>query len=89
MLGNIPKTGPACVKSRHFPEFSFRDVRIHLRQNLVKFSGGKIAFHLFIPLVIGPGMKTRGDLRSFLKGELPNRFFDFSNAHIENLPDSR
>jgi hypothetical protein len=87
--GNNPKTERAFVKSRHFAKSSFRGVGVHLGQNLVEVSGGEITLHLLVPMVICPGVKTRCNVRSFLKSELLNRFFDLSNAHIETLPVDR
>jgi hypothetical protein len=60
----------------------FRNVRVHLGENIIEFAGGQIAFHLFIPLVIAPRMKAGRNFRPLLQAEMLHRFFDLLNAHL-------
>ena len=85
MRGNKSKTGPASAKSRHVPQFSFCDVGIDLVQDFVELSIGKIAFHLFIPRVGLPVVKTSRHFRPFLKAESLNGLFDLLHTHDKKL----
>ena len=77
----MPKIARAPSKSRHFECLVFRNIGIDLGQNLVKFAGSQVAFHLLVPLVIVPRMKTGRDLRPFLQAKILDSLFNFLNAH--------
>jgi hypothetical protein len=68
-------------KSRHVAKFIFRNVRVHLGQSSIEFTGGQIALHFLIPRVVAPLMETGGNFRPFLQAQLLHCFFDFLNAH--------
>jgi hypothetical protein len=56
-----------------------------LRQQLIQFPVGKILFHLRVPGVVIPDMEAGGYLGPFFQAEALHRFFDFLNAHVNNL----